>query len=130
MSKTHTDGLNVLIVEDDEDAATVEALLLGMENHDVTIASDGPAALREVQQGTPDVILLDLGLPGIDGLEIARRIRQMHLPKRPMLIAVTGRSDVQDVRRSREVGIDVHLVKPVAPDKLCLLMRHVCRVIR
>ena len=130
MTTTHTDGLSVLVVEDDDDAATVEALLLGMEHHQVTIASDGPAALREVRQAAPDVVLLDIGLPGLDGHEVARQIHEMRLPKQPMLIAVTGRSDTQDVRRSREVGIDMHLVKPVAPDTLCLLLRHLSRLLR
>ena len=116
-------GLNVLVVEDDEDDATIEALLLATENHLVPIASDGPAALREVADGKPDVVLLDLALPGLDGFEVARRIRELNLSKQPWLVAVTGRCDEEGFRRSKDVGIDMHLVKPVAPETLCLLLR-------
>ena len=125
MAKMQGDGLNVLVVEDDDDAATVEALVLGMENYAVTIASDGPAALRHIEQNAPDVVLLDIGLPGLNGHEVAERVYRMRLPKRPMLIALSGRDDAQQRRRSRQAGIDLHLVKPVAADKLCLLLRHI-----
>jgi CheY-like chemotaxis protein len=114
--------LNVLVVEVDP-VATFEALLLGLENHLVHIASDGPAALREIENAKPDVVLLDLALPGCDGLEVARRIHQLNLSKRPWLVAVTGRSDEEDFRRSQAAGIDMHLVKPVAPETLCTLLR-------
>lgn len=116
-------GLNVLVVDDDDNTATVEALLLATENHVVNVASDGPAAAREVQQAKPDVVLLDLSLPGFDGFEVARRIRQLNLSKQPWVVAVTGRCEEQDFRRSKDVGIDMHLVKPVAPETLCLLLR-------
>lgn len=115
--------LNVLVVEDNDDAATVEALMLATENHVVRIASDGPAAVREVQEARPDVVLLDLTLPGFDGFEVAKRIRQMSLAKQPWLVAVTGRCEEDDFRRSKDVGIDMHLVKPVAPEMLCTLLR-------
>jgi CheY-like chemotaxis protein len=123
MSEAQTAGLNVLVVEDDEDAATIEALLLATENHVVRIVSDGPAALREVQQVRPDVVLLDLSLPGLDGYEVARRIRDMELPTRPLLVAVTGRCDEADVCRSKDVGIDMHFVKPVSPEILLMVLR-------
>lgn len=115
--------LNVLVVEDDENAATIEALLLATENHVVRIAADGPAALREIESARPDVVLLDLALPGCDGYEVARRIRELNLSERPWLVAVTGRCEEEDFRRSRAVGIDMHLVKPVAPETLCTLLR-------
>jgi CheY-like chemotaxis protein len=115
--------LNVLVVEDDEDAATIEALLLATENHEVRIACDGPAALREIVNAKPDVVLLDLALPGCDGFEVARRIRELKLSKRPWLVAVTGRCEEADFQRSQAVGIDMHLVKPVAPETLCILLR-------
>jgi len=115
--------LNVLVVEDDPDTATAEALLLATENHQVRIASDGPAALREIEEAEPDVILLDLALPGYDGLEVAKRVREMNLSKPPWLVALTGRSDEDDFRRSKDAGIDMHLVKPVSPETLCTLLR-------
>jgi CheY-like chemotaxis protein len=122
-------GLNVLVVEDNEDQATVEALLLATENHAVEIATDGPAAVRVVQEVKPDVVLLDIGLPGFDGYEVARRIHEMKLPKQPLLVAVTGRWEEEDLRRSRDAGIDVHLVKPVAPETLCVLLRQFHNVV-
>ena len=115
--------LNVLVVEDDEDTATLEALLLATENHQVRIATDGPAALREIEEDKPDVVLLDLALPGCDGIEVAKRIRQLNLSKRPWVVAVTGRCEDDDFRRSQAAGIDMHLVKPVSPDILCTLLR-------
>jgi DNA-binding response OmpR family regulator len=118
-----SDHLNVLVVEDDPDAATAEAMLLATENHQVHIASDGAAALREIEDARPDVVLLDLTLPGCDGLEVARRIHQLNLSKRPWLVAVTGRTEEEDFRRSQDAGIDMHLVKPVAPETLCTLLR-------
>ena len=115
--------LNVLVVEDDEDTATLEALLLATENHQVRIATDGPGALREIEDDRPDVVLLDLALPGCDGLEVAKRIGQLNLSKRPWLVAVTGRCEEEDFHRSQAAGIDMHLVKPVSPQTLCSLLR-------
>jgi CheY-like chemotaxis protein len=111
------------VVEDDKDGATSQALLLGLEGHRVTLAADGPTALREVQQACPDVVLLDIGLPGMDGYEVARRVHEMQLWKRPLLVAVTAWGEEAHRRRSAEVGIDLHLVKPVDPQTLIALLR-------
>ena len=124
-----SEGLRILVVEDDPDSATMQALVLATENHSVTIAVDGPSALREIHKCTPDVVLLDIGLPGMDGYEVARRIFEMELLNRPMLVAVTGLGEHRDFTRSKEAGIDLHLVKPVAPDTLCMLMRRVLRML-
>jgi two-component system CheB/CheR fusion protein len=112
-----------LVVEDNEDSATSQALLLGLEGHRVTLAADGPTALREVQRACPDMVLLDIGLPGMDGYEVARRVHEMQLWKRPLLVAVTAWGEEADRRRSAEVGIDLHLVKPVDPQTLIALLR-------
>src|SRR5262245_52026329 len=101
--------LNVLVVKDDKDTAIYEALLLAMENHQVRITSDSYSAVREARATKPDIVLLDLNLPSIDGFEIARQIREMDLAKRPVLIAVTNRTTTKDFRQSRVVGIDMHL---------------------
>src|SRR5262245_30703389 len=119
-SRRSSDGLHVLVVEDDPDCARTQALLLSAENHADSVLGDGFAALREVQDSRPDVVLLDIGLPGMDGYEVARRIFDMNLWKRPLLVAVTGLGESKDLRRSQEVGIDLHLVKPVAPETLCM----------
>jgi CheY-like chemotaxis protein len=129
MPSTDSAGLKVLVVDDDSDTATMEALLLGLEKHSVTIVSDGSAALLEIQRETPDVVLLDIGMPGLDGHEVAKRIHDMRLRNRPMLIAVSGRGDAAAIRRSQDVGFDMHLVKPVPPQTLCSLLRQVATIL-
>ena len=128
MSTTQSHSLNVLVVDDNKDIARTEALVLTMKNYSVTIANDGLTALREVQEHPPDVILLDIGLPGLDGHAVAKRIRDMNLPNAPILIAVTGRDEAEDTRRSCEVGIDMHLIKPVPPEALCLVLGRISRI--
>jgi two-component system CheB/CheR fusion protein len=128
-NRPQADGLRVLVVEHDTVTAAVEAQVLATEDHTVTIAADGVAALREVRNLQPDVVLLDLVLPDLDGVEVARRIRTMNLPKRPLLVAVTDRDDGENRRRCTAVGIEVHLVKPVAHETLCVLMRQFHRIL-
>jgi two-component system CheB/CheR fusion protein len=128
--RPQADGLRVLVVEHDADTAAIEAQVLATEDHTVTIAADGVAALREVRDLLPDVVLLDIGLPDLDGVEVARRIRTMNLPKRPLLVAVTDRDDRENRRRCTAVGIEVQLVKPVPHETLCVLMRQFHRVLQ
>jgi CheY-like chemotaxis protein len=126
-------NLRVLVVEDDADLASHLATLLGRCGHTVRIASDGAAALEATQANAPDVVLLDIGLPGMDGYQVARRVREdmaPAMPKAPLLIAVTGRDGEADRRRSQEVGIDLHLVKPVYPGQLLRLLERFQRIIR
>jgi two-component system OmpR family response regulator len=113
-------GLSVLVVEDEMDTALSQALLLKSEGHSVKIVKNGPAALHEIREWNPDVVLLDLGLPGMTGHEVAQSIYDMQLRKRPFIVAVSG-SD--DRCRSREVGIDVHLIKPADPEQLLQILR-------
>jgi CheY-like chemotaxis protein len=125
-------GLRVLVVEDDAGLASDLALLLGLRGHQVRIASDGAAALEATQGSPPDVVLLDIGLPGMDGYQVARRVREEivpTIPKAPLLIAVTGRDSEADRRRSEEAGIDLHLVKPVDPAALFGLLERFRRII-
>jgi len=110
-------GLRVLLVEDHADGADTLALLLRMTGHQVEVARDGPLALRLARDFEPDVVLLDLGLPGMSGYEVARRMARGPYHK-PLLVAVTGYGDAEALRQSAEAGIDVHLVKPVEPDRL------------
>jgi CheY-like chemotaxis protein len=116
-------GLQVLVVKDNPDAAESLALVLRAYGHDVRTAADGPAALALAQAEAPDAVLLDLGLPGIDGYEVARRLRQLSLPKRPLLVAVTGYGRAQDLLRCREAGIDLHFIKPANPAELQAVLR-------
>jgi signal transduction histidine kinase len=112
----------VLIVDDNTDAAHSLALLMEMGGHETRICYDGQSALTEAQKFLPDVVLLDIGLPGLDGLEVARRLRAMNLSPRPTLVALTGYGQHDDLRRSREAGFDHHLVKPADPQTLIALL--------
>jgi PAS domain S-box-containing protein len=102
----------VLIVDDNQDAAMLLAEALEMAGFSTEVAHDGASALRVADRFAPDVALLDLGLPLMDGYEVARRLRASRGAS-PRLIAVTGYGQASDRRRSREAGFDVHLVKPV-----------------
>src|SRR5207237_4586557 len=106
--------LRILVVEDDGDSAMSLCFLLEDAGHRVQIAADGPTALQFFQtRGSVDVVLLDIGLPGMDGFQVARQIRAMDLPRRPLMVAVTGYGQKSDRIASYESGIDLHLVKPV-----------------
>ena len=110
--------LRVLIVEDDSDTAATTAMLLRLCGHDCQIAASGEAALETIQTYEPDVMLLDIGLPGLNGLEVAQRLREQARPRRPFLIAITGYDREEDQQRSSAAGIDLHLVKPLDSDQL------------
>jgi two-component system CheB/CheR fusion protein len=107
--------LRVLVVDDNEDAAASLALLLRMgQGHQTRAAHDGLGALLSAQEFRPDVVLLDLALPGgLDGYEVARRLRELPATQGALLIALTGYGQEEAHRRSRAVGFDAHLVKPV-----------------
>jgi CheY-like chemotaxis protein len=120
----HNAPLRVLVVEDDPDVRQSFADLLRCWGHQTVLASDGVTALRVVEEQTPDVILLDLGLPHMNGLELAKIIRGRWPDKPPVLIAVTGYGTTEDCHRSNEAGIDFHLLKPVEPDELECILAH------
>jgi PAS domain S-box-containing protein len=104
--------LRVLVVDDNGDAATAVGQLMEILGHEVALAPDGPAALAAANAAPPDLILLDIGLPGMDGYEVAARLRAAG-HTRAALVALTGYGRENDVRRSRDAGFDYHLVKPV-----------------
>ena len=108
----------ILVVDDSRDAAESLAMLLETCGADVHTVSDGPAALDELETYRPSVMLLDIGMPGMDGLEVARRARQRPDGGQLTVIALSGWGQEEDRRRSREAGIDYHLVKPVDVDEL------------
>lgn len=106
-------GKRVLIVDDDGDAAGSLAAILAQQGGDVRVACDGPAALETLDQFSAAIVLLDIGMPGMDGYEVARRIRARNAGRRtPVLIALTGWGQEQDRARAHEAGFDHHLVKP------------------
>lgn len=110
--------LRILIVEDDPDTADSMAILLRLYTYDVQVAPDAPTALRALREKQPDVVLLDIGLPKLDGWQLAKEIRSHSTDKRPLLIAISGFGMQSDQVRSQEAGIDLHLVKPVEPEML------------
>ncbi len=114
--------LRVLVVDDNKDAAESLATLLELWGHEVKRVYDGSRALDVSASYRPEVIFLDIGLPGMDGYAVAGRLRGMPETARAVLVAVTGYGQEEDRRRSRRAGFDHHLVKPVAPETLRLLL--------
>jgi CheY-like chemotaxis protein len=104
--------LRVLIVDDNEDAADSLGVLLRYVGAETHVVHDGESALRALDDFRPDMVLLDIGMPGMDGYEVARRIRRRPEHRRVVLTALTGWGQEQDRRRSRAAGIDHHLLKP------------------
>ena len=115
-------GLRVLVVDDDVAVAESTAMLLRLEGHEIRCANSGEAALRLCREFQPEAVLLDIGLPGQDGYEIARKIRGLPGGTELKLIAVSGYGHEAAVARGREAGFDHYLVKPVDPEKLSALL--------
>src|SRR5262249_24527723 len=103
----------ILVVDDNRDAAESLATLLRMLGNSVRLAHDGPGALVLAKDFRPDVVLLDIGLPGMSGYDVCRKLRQQTGSQDVLYIAQTGWGQEEDRRRSREAGFDYHLVKPV-----------------
>ncbi len=118
---TRTDALRILVVDDDSDVASMLAMLLEEVGHDVTVVGGSHRALERARAEAYDVCVLDIGLPDIDGNELARRIQAIPDIARPLLIAVTGYG-TENRRRSMEAGFDHYLVKPVHTGKLLKLL--------
>jgi PAS domain S-box-containing protein len=112
----------ILVVDDNVDAAEAMSMLLTIIGHTTRVAHDGPEALEAVRSYAPDVVLLDLGLPGMTGFEVCQKIRAMDGTKAPLVVALTGWGQDSDRKKSRESGFDHHLVKPVDYDALADLL--------
>jgi len=111
-------GRRILLVEDDTPAAESMRHLLRADGYEVRIATTGQEALEAAAHELPHIILLDLGLPDMEGHEVARRLRERKGPARPLVIAITGLGKDADRLQSYEVGIDLHLTKPVSIQEL------------
>jgi len=113
----------ILVVDDNIDAAEALSRLLRLQAHEVRVAYDGPAALAAARDMNPDVVLLDIGLPEMDGLEVAKSLRARGDGPRPLLVAMTGFGQAEDRARTAAAGFDHHLTKPVDPKLLQSLMQ-------
>lgn len=112
----------VLVIEDNQDSREMMRLLLEMSGHEVHVAADGPSGVEAATRLQPDVVLVDVGLPGIDGHEVARRIRSAPGGERAVLLALTGYGQQEDRKKALAAGFDDHLVKPVDPARLCTVL--------
>jgi DNA-binding response OmpR family regulator len=108
----------ILVVDDNHDSALSLAMVLTMMGHETRTAHDGETALATAEEFHPDVVLLDIGLPKMNGYEVAQRIRENAWGTDMFLIAVTGWGQAEDRARSAEVGLNMHMVKPVEPTAL------------
>jgi signal transduction histidine kinase len=123
-------SLRIVLVEDNEDIVETLADWLQLSGHEVRTATDGTRGIELVRELEPDVVLCDLGLEGIDGLEVCRRIRAAPLARQPIMVAVTGWGRDEDRTRTREAGFDHHMVKPLAPNVLRALLSDCRRSVR
>jgi two-component system CheB/CheR fusion protein len=110
--------LRALVCDDAADLRELVADLLRTRGHEVTTVEDGPAAIEALQTNVPDVALIDIGLPRMDGYEVARRIRRDHPDSRVRLIAMTGYGQASDRASAFQAGFDAHIVKPASADKI------------
>jgi PAS domain S-box-containing protein len=116
-------GCKVLVVDDNADAATSLAMVLTLNGHEVTVANDGPEALEQAPAFQPDVVLLDIGLPGLNGYQVAQRLREAPWGRGMLLVAVTGWGQDADRLAAAEAGFDRHLTKPVDLSALLALLQ-------
>ncbi len=115
-------GKRLLVVDDNQDAADSLATLLRLQGHEVRAAYSGMAALEMTKTYSPDVVFLDIGMPGMDGYEVARRLRQTPGLEKAVLAALTGWGQKEDRRRTAEAGFNHHLVKPVEPEAVEIIL--------
>ncbi|MBT2794763.1 hybrid sensor histidine kinase/response regulator [Paraburkholderia strydomiana] len=115
-------GRRIIVVDDNQDAAESLAMLLELDGHEVRTAGDGPAGLQLAHDFCPQAVLLDIGLPGIDGYEVARRIRRQPWGRQLLLVAVSGWGQESDRQAAAEAGFDHHLIKPINVEDLTALL--------
>jgi CheY-like chemotaxis protein len=118
-------ALKVLVVDDNRDGADSLAMMLTAFGHDVRVEYEGRHGAAGAAAWRPDIALLDIGLPGLNGYELARRLRQDASTRHTVLVAVTGWGQQEDLRRSAQAGFDHHLVKPVDPLRLRVMLNMV-----
>jgi PAS domain S-box-containing protein len=122
--------LRVLVVDDNADGASTLSMLVGLRGHETAVAHDGPEALTMLAAFTPHLVICDIGLPGLDGYEIARRVRAVETARgggRTALVSLTGWGSDEDKHRSLEAGFDLHLTKPIDPKEVEALLDRTCK---
>ena len=112
----------ILIVDDNEDAREGLHLLLTYAGHEVQTSQDASGALEKLRTFQPEIALVDIGLPGVDGYALARMARQTPEAKATYLVALTGYGRPEDRQRALAAGFDAHMIKPVDPDRLCAFL--------
>ena len=117
--------MNVLIVEDDADARKVLGLILKLDGFVVTTAPGGPEAIEALKAGVPDLLLLDVMMPVMDGYEVCRWIRSNPATAHVPVVMLSGKADPESVARGMEVGADEYLAKPIKPSTLTRQLREV-----
>jgi len=113
-------GQRVLVVDDNHDVAISLAMLLRYDGYDVEVVHDGPDALHSARLRPPEIVLLDLGMPSMDGFEVCRALRREG--SKAFIVALTGYGEKEDRLRTQEAGFDAHLVKPALPDEIATLI--------
>jgi two-component system, chemotaxis family, CheB/CheR fusion protein len=108
--------MRVLLVDDNTDAVQMASALFALDGHIVTVASDPHQALGHASATRPEVVILDIGMPGMNGYELARAIRALNLKPRPLIIAVSGYTSAGDIKRGIEAGFDFHYPKTIDPN--------------
>jgi signal transduction histidine kinase len=119
--------LDIVVVEDNNDIADGLKDWLEVQGHRVAVARDGQSGIDCISRSRPQVVLCDLGLPGLDGVEVCRLVRALPADAQPVMIALTGWGREDDLRRTKEAGFDHHLVKPVSPETLQAVLRRTHR---
>lgn len=110
--------MRILVCDDNRDSALTLAALMQVEKHETRLSYDGKECIENARNWKPHAVLLDIGLPEVDGYEVAKEIRQMDFGRDVLLIAISGYGTATDIKRAYEAGFDMHLVKPPALDRL------------
>ena len=116
--------MRVLLVDDNTDSIQTASALFALEGHIVTVASDPHEALAHASATRPEVVILDIGMPGMNGFELARALRALNQKPRPLIIAVSGYTEAGHVKRGAEAGFDFHYPKSIDPNVILETVRH------
>jgi two-component system CheB/CheR fusion protein len=122
-----TQPLRVLIVDDNRDTVRILDLLVKAQGHEVSVAYSGQEALQIAYNWLPDVVLLDIAMPGMDGFQVAKQMREQQGCKETCLVAITGYGDQVYFLKSKQAGFDFYFVKPVDPDIITMLLSNLAR---